>query len=132
MTTTYSEDADVNARLELDDLDFKNLSKEDVIDKMRVSAFRDIIAEYLKMGGTAPTPTEVTALSDIDPQKVLIDVEADWAAAEFRENKIEFSEDARPDRDKSKVWRARGMKKLKRLLRHLHGENLIKVTREDP
>ncbi len=132
MTTTYSEDADVNARLELDDFDFKNLSEELVIDKMRVAAFRDIVAEYFKIGATAPTPAEVTALSDTDIQKSLIDIEADFASAEFRENKIEFSEDGRPDRSKSKVWRGRGMRKLMLLLKHLHGANLIRVTRPDP
>ncbi len=132
MTTTYSDDDDVNARLELDDLDFKNLTEELVIDKMRVSAFRGIVAEYFKIGATAPTPAEVTALLDTDIQKSLIDIEADLASAEFRENKIEFSEDGRPDRSKSKVWRGRGMKKLKVILRALHGDNLIRVTRPDP
>ncbi len=132
MTTTYSTDEDMNARLELPPEEFSNMSKEDKLDRWRVAAWRKIQLEYQRVAGSAaPTPADVAAADDADPVKVLIEAEADFAAALFRENRLELTEDARPERDKSWVWKKRAIRDyLLPLIRTTHSSSRVKATRD--
>lgn len=131
MTTTYCVDDDVQARLELEDPEFKNLSEEMVLDRWRVTAFRDIALEFQIQGGAeSPAVADVTAATAQDPLKILIEVEAHLAAALFRENRIELLEDQRPERDKSWVWKKQAMRWLKAIIRHQHPTSRVRATKD--
>ncbi len=130
MTTTYCTDEDVQARLELDDPEFKNLSEQDVLDRWRVAAFRNISMEFQRLGGSASPPTaDVEAAADTDPLKMLVEVEAHLAAGLFRENRIELLEDQRPERDKSWIWKRQAFRWLNALIRHLNPKSRVRATK---
>ena len=132
MTTTYSTDDDVLARLHLQAADRENLKQQGVIDRWRVAAFRKIASEFRKLGSAPPTTAEVAAAADVDLIKMLVDGEADWAAGLYRENSLEITEDNRPERDKSFVWKARALRdSILPVARQLHGASRVRSTRKD-
>lgn len=128
MTVTYSNDDAVQARLALSASDFKNRKEDGQLEAFRIAAKREIELEYGKVGSMAPAPGSWSppALEDI-----LADIEADIAAAEFRENKLELTQDARPEKDKSWIWKKRAIRKLTTLLRIRHGAAMVTKTKED-
>lgn len=131
MTTTYSVDADVQSRLELEDTEFTNLSKELVLDRWRLTAFRNIALEFQMVGGAqSPTTADVAAADDQDPLKMLVEIEAHIAAALFRENRIELLEEGQPMRDKSWVWKKQAMRWLGALIRHLNPTSRVRATKD--
>lgn len=130
MTTTYCTDEDVQARLELDDQEFKNLSESQALDRYRVSAFRNIALEFQRLGGSeSPAPADVDAAGEQDPLKMLVEIEAHLAAALFRGNRIELLEEGQPTRDKSSVWEPQAFRWLNALIRHLHPKSRVRATK---
>lgn len=126
MTITYSLDENVNDRLRISDADFKDVSETDVIDAYRVRAKEDIDLELDSQEITIPSDPADLSGRDV----ILKDVEADLAAAEYREDRLELMEDARPDRDKSAVWKKRAEKKFARYIRKMTEDELIRPTKE--
>lgn len=132
MTTTYSTDQDLEDRIQNDPAMAKEHRETGVLDSYRVRGMREILLEFERAGASAPAPADVAVAAAQDPPTdalaVLVDVEADIAFAEFREDLLELMEDSRPERDKSWVAKQRALRKLRKLIRNRHGASATRTA----
>lgn len=109
--TGYCTVNDVNERLRMDDEERDDNST--IISNKIDDAYRIITLAFSQLGSTAPNPSG----SLTDDEVILEDINADLAAALYREDIVEFTDLAgeRPV-DKSWIWKQRAMKALEKFV----------------